>query len=161
MNQTVYRIIPARLAESAFDGEGSLRYGGRWNHKGIPIVYTSSSPSLAALEIMVHLEDAETLEQYVIYPVEINIQLIQTLDISDLPEKWDQEDEQTSSKNIGSEWAQEHASVGLIVPSVLVPIETNILLNPQHPDFSTIIIRDPISMNLDLRLFVQQNSTDK
>jgi RES domain-containing protein len=52
---TAWRIFKRRYKASAFTGEGARLFGGRWNSKGIPVVYTSASPSLATLEMLVHL----------------------------------------------------------------------------------------------------------
>ena len=53
---TVWRLVTARFADSAFSGEGARLYGGRWNRKGVPIVYTAGSQSLVMLEILVQDE---------------------------------------------------------------------------------------------------------
>ena len=62
-----WRIIKARYAKSAFDGEGARQFGGRWNSPGVPIIYTSSSMSLAALEMLVHLGRSRSLSSYVVF----------------------------------------------------------------------------------------------
>ena len=56
MSITAWRIVRARFADSAFDGEGARRYGGRWNSRGTRMVYTAGSQALAALEMLVHLD---------------------------------------------------------------------------------------------------------
>ena len=56
-----WRLVKARHAAGAFDGEGARLHGGRWNSRGARVVYVSSSRSLAALELLVHLEIAEAL----------------------------------------------------------------------------------------------------
>jgi RES domain-containing protein len=50
---SVWQITTAAFARSAFSGEGARLYGGRWNPKGEPIVYTAASQSLAMLEMLV------------------------------------------------------------------------------------------------------------
>ena len=50
-----WRIVQAHVADRAFTGEGARRYGGRWNSKGFAVIYTSSSISLAILEVLVHI----------------------------------------------------------------------------------------------------------
>lgn len=52
----VWRIVREKYAATAFDGEGAYRYGGRWNSQGRRVVYTSATLSLAALEMLVHLQ---------------------------------------------------------------------------------------------------------
>jgi RES domain-containing protein len=59
---TAWRIYKPKHRASAFTGEGARRFGGRWNSKGVPLIYTSSSISLASLEMLVHLQAAEILK---------------------------------------------------------------------------------------------------
>ena len=70
MMLTDWRIVQAHRIASAFAGEGARRYGGRWNHKGIPIVYAAGSLSLAALELLVHLESTQILRTYASIAIE-------------------------------------------------------------------------------------------
>lgn len=74
----VWRIVTARFAEEAFSGEGARRYGGRWNRKGIPMVYTAGSQSLALLEMLV--QDQPLRANYVtipaIIPADLNMEII-------------------------------------------------------------------------------------
>lgn len=73
MMLTAWRIVQAHRITSAFEGEGARRYGGRWNHKGISIVYAAGSLSLAALELLVHLESSQILSTYASIAIEIEI----------------------------------------------------------------------------------------
>lgn len=50
----VYRLCKA--AHIALDGKGARLWGGRWNSADWPMVYTAATPSLAVLEILVHLD---------------------------------------------------------------------------------------------------------
>ena len=50
-----WRIVKEKHAAAAFSGEGAARNGGRWNSRGVRLIYTSSTESLAALETLVHL----------------------------------------------------------------------------------------------------------
>src|ERR1017187_9456641 len=52
----IWRICRERYADEAFSGQGARRFGGRWNSRGVPMVYASSSLALAAIELFVHLE---------------------------------------------------------------------------------------------------------
>ena len=53
---TVWRLVTARFAKSAFSGEGARLYGGRWNRKGVLLVYAAGNQSLAMLEMLVQDE---------------------------------------------------------------------------------------------------------
>ena len=66
------RICKTRHLATALSGEGARLNGGRWNSPGLPAVYTSSSLSLATLEVLVHLEDPELLANlFSWFPLEI------------------------------------------------------------------------------------------
>jgi RES domain-containing protein len=56
---TGWRIFKKKHKASALTGEGARRFGGRWNSRGVGVIYTSASPSLAILEILVHLQAQE------------------------------------------------------------------------------------------------------
>ena len=66
---TAWRIYKPKHAATAFTGEEASLFGGRWNNKGVAVVYTASSISVAALEMLVHLQAAEILKKYVVRSV--------------------------------------------------------------------------------------------
>lgn len=152
MNFTVWRIAKRRYSKTAFSGSGARKYGGRWNSPGTSVVYTAETQSLAVLEILVHLEAPELLQRYVLVAVEIDKSFVQELDRSRLPRNWRAEPSPLRLKNIGDEWIASRTSVALRVPSALVPAESNVLLNPAHPDFQKLTIGKPIAFSFDPRL---------
>ena len=139
-------------AATAFNGEGARLFGGRWNGKGTPMVYTASTLSLAALEMLVHLESDQILQAYLCIPIEFGAALCQTLAQADLPTDWHVDPIPASTQDLGNRWVISAASVVLAVPSVLVPVEHNFLLNPQHPEFSKIKIGAAEVFHYDPRL---------
>ncbi len=147
-----WRLVKARHAARAFDGEGARLHGGRWNSPGTRVVYVSSSRSLAALELLVHLEIAEALEHYVVIEVRIPAQAITRLDRRRLPPDWRNDPPPDAVRALGDAWVQAASSVALEVPSVVVPEETNYLLNPAHPSFQRIAIGRPRPFRYDARL---------
>jgi RES domain-containing protein len=148
---TVWRLVTARFAASAFSGEGARLYGGRWNRKGVPLVYTAGSQSLAMLEMLV--QDEPLRARYVIIPARIPKGLkIGQIELKQLPQDWRTISARTQLQAIGSAWAQEQSTAVLAVPSVVIPGETNYLLNPLHPHFSKIEIGEPQAFITDLRL---------
>ena len=152
MTTTAYRIVKKKRVNSAFDGDGARLFPGRWNSRGTPIVYTASSQALAILEIYVHCESEDLIhDQFVTIPISIASDCILALDNS-LPEDWNTHPASASTRIIGDNWVAENASVVLAVPSVVAPLERNYLLNPNHPDFKKIIIKEPIPFNFDQRL---------
>lgn len=147
-----WRIVKKKYAKGVLNGEGASRYPGRWNLFGLPMVYTCSTPSLAVLEIRVNTGPEGEGIRYVIFRIEIPKDLITKLDIP-LPSDWRLNPPQLSTQNIGSEWAQSARSAVLRVPSVIVPEDSNLLINPLHKDFKKIRIAGEQDYFLDPRLW--------
>lgn len=134
------------------DGEGARLYGGRWNSPGRRVIYASESRALALLEILVHLEDEEALrESYALFEITIPDERILALP-RDLPDGWKDYPASSVSKGIGDQWLTGRASLALEVPSVLLPQESNVLINPDHPDFEYISVEGPFLFEVDPRL---------
>lgn len=86
---TAYRICKTKYVATAFDGEGAFRFGGRWNTRGTRLIYTAGSLALAALEMLVHLDDDELLLAYSFAAVQIPPALIMPVkDFRPLPKNW-------------------------------------------------------------------------
>ena len=148
---TVWRIVTARFAEVAFSGEGARRYGGRWNRKGVPLVYTAGSQSLAMLEMLV--QDEPLRARYMMIPAQIPAdQTIARLNRERLPSDWRDPGAVETLRALGTEWAAGLAAAVLAVPSAVVPDETDYLLNPRHPDFGRIAVGAAQELITDLRL---------
>jgi len=151
MPLTVWRLVTARFADAAFSGEGARLYGGRWNRKQVPVVYTAATQSLAMLELLV--QDDPLRARYVMIPAFIPADLpVEQLAANSLPEGWREMAAREHLQQIGSEWARSSRSAVLAVPSAVIPSETNYLLNPQHPAFAQIQIGEPLEFITDLRL---------
>lgn len=148
-----YRIVKARHAENAFDGEGAGRHGGRWSGTGTRIVYTAGSLSLAILEIIVHLQQTAFLSSYVVIETQFPDELVQNLDPALLPANWRASPAPAGTTAIGDNWIGESSSAILRVPSVIVPSEHNYLFNPSHREFSRISIGHPTRLDVDSRVF--------
>lgn len=147
-----WQIVQARHADVAFTGEGARLYGGRWNHKGTMMVYTAGSVSLAALEMLAHLETHQLLNDYVCLPISFDETLCYKLDLDNLPDDWRSDPAPASTRDIGTQWVRGLSSVVLAVPSALVPLEMNFLINPQHPDFDKLDMGDAQAFQYDPRL---------
>lgn len=150
MRQQAWRLVARQRAQSAFDGEGSFRYGNRWNHPGIRVVYLASTTSLAALEVLVHAESYAELPEYLAFPVSFDEHLI--AEPLQLPPDWWQSPAPKSTKDLGSTWAQSNRSLLLRVPSVVVPWEHNYLLNTSHPQYRQVDLGEPQPFAFDPRL---------
>ena len=144
-----YRIVKKQRSTTAFDGEGARLYGGRWNSKGIAMVYTSDSLALCSLEIFVHLPSYQLLEDYTYITVTFDSECVASADMVD---GWDSRPASKISKVIGDNWIKENQSAVLKVPSVIMSTCYNYLININHPDFSQIKIGEPISLDFDTRL---------
>lgn len=152
MTLTAWRIVKRKLASEAFSGEGARLYGGRWNSPGVRMVYTAESRSLAALEILVHLESLELLSQYVVFEVSFDASLVTRIQEGNLPPDWQAEPAPSELRAIGDSWAASRASAVLQVPSAIIPSESLFLLNPLHKDFSKLAIGQPLPIRIDPRL---------
>ena len=149
--RTVWRITTARLAQSAFSGEGARLYGGRWNPKGWEVVYTAQSQSLALLELMV--QDDPLRAHYVLIPAQLPADLPETrIDVNQLPDDWRTINARDVLQALGLAWLEGGQTAVLNVPSAVVPAERNLLINPRHPDFSRIVIGKAQSLQTDTRL---------
>lgn len=143
-------MTTGKRATTAFTGDGARLYGGRWNPKGVPLVYTASTQSLAALEILV--QDGELQANYVMIPADIPDDLVECLDPASLPENWRESAAKPALQQIGKDWFTKASKPVLAVPSAVIPRELNYLLNPTHPDFDKIQIGDPEAFETDFRL---------
>ena len=148
---TVWRMVTDRFAETAFGGDGARRYSGRWNRKGVPVVYTAESQSLAMLEMLV--QDDPLRARYVVIPAVLPDHLkMETISVEQLPADWRNAQPNRALREMGMRWLEERRSAVLIVPSAVIPAEQNYLLNPMHPEFSSITIGEPLKIDTDSRL---------
>lgn len=132
---TFYRLVKTRYADQAFGGEGAKLAGGRWNSKGVSVAYAADSVALAALDLLVHLHSHEILNSYRLSNVEIEEEDLLALDDRDLPRDWRADPLPSSTARVGDGWVRSEESLALLVPSVVIPSQHNILINPAHPHF--------------------------
>ena len=109
-------------------------YGGRWNSKGIALLYTSQSRALAFAEISMHIPLGIVPKDYFL----ITIQIPDTAEVlelteADMPADWRSNPHSDSTQNIGDKFATDIKHVALRVPSAVVPGDFNYLINPSHP----------------------------
>ncbi|MGI4733513.1 MAG: type II toxin-antitoxin system Prs ADP-ribosylating toxin ParT [Janthinobacterium lividum] len=139
MSHSFWRIaIDARTyAAEDLTGAGAKLSGGRWNDVGVAMIYAASSRALACLETIVHLNAAGLPFNRYLVEIEIADDLLaaaETADAASLSVGWDAEPAGHVSVRFGSDWANDRRSALLLVPSVVVPEEQNLLVNPAHPD---------------------------
>ena len=147
----VYRLVKAARAEDVVSGEGARSFGGRWNPAGWPVVYASGSRALAVLESFVHLTREARGMHFLLY--EINLpgrarlrRYANMLSAHGPPAL-------TSSQEAGRTWLEDGATLALVVPSIIVPKETNYVLNVRHPQFARLKIAEPEPFSFDERLW--------
>ena len=148
-----WRMVKEKHIATAFSGEGAARTGGRWNSRGVAVVYTSATRSLAALETLVHLNPL-VMFNYRIIRVEFDDGWVERLTLAALSSDWNMEPPPLSTRQLGDDWARSSRSAILAVPSVIIPDETNYVLNPAHPDFKKIAIDEPAPFTFDPRLVI-------
>ncbi len=135
----------AKAAHVGLDGEGARLYGGRWNSPGRPMLYTAASPSLAVLEVLVHLDLPPDL-----LPLDYRLLSIEVPD--DAP-RLELDAVPQDSVATGDAFLLAGQALCLRVPSQVVPQEINTLLNPRHPAFVGVrVVRDE-PFRFDPRLF--------
>jgi len=147
----VWRLVGARHAASALDGEGAAQYGGRWNPVGHRMVYTADSLALATLELSVHLVGGRA--RYVAIELDVPDASVDVIDPDGLKRSWSTDE--ASTQRIGLAWLNAAGSVALGVPSALVDPrsgERNVLVNPAHPTARTIREVQRFAVLLDERL---------
>jgi RES domain-containing protein len=147
-----WRIVKQKHARVAFSGEGARVFGGRWNSAGLSVVYCSEHLSLAALEILAHTQPVRLPGPFRAYRIRFDESLVTSITEKKLPKNWNAQPPGKASQHVGDDWIKSARSSVFAVPSVLVPLERTFLLNPKHPDFRKIEVRDLGGFVLDPRL---------
>jgi RES domain-containing protein len=153
-------MIVFRLCKTAYSadltGIGAEKTGGRWNSKGVAMVYTSASRALCITEIAVHTPLGNLPVDYALVSIEIPDEiLIKILPLNELPFDWRAFPHSHSTQEIGDRFIMKLQYAVFKVPSAVVQGEYNYLLNPGHPDISLIKIIRTESFDFDERLFLR------
>lgn len=133
----------AKRQHAGLDGTGASITGGRWNSKGKPVAYTSSCGALAVVEYLAHLA---TL------PSGLMMTLIEIPDTLAIERVTSLPADPAAYTQIGDDWLDSKSTPVLEVPSVLVPRQTNYLINPSHPLFGAIKVIESNPFAFDTRL---------
>jgi RES domain-containing protein len=149
----VFRIARKQFA-SSLSGRGAALYGARWNSPGIEMIYTAGNRSLAMAEVAVHLSLGTIPDDYMMITIQIPDDITITgINEEELPENWNQFPHNHSTQKIGDDFILENRFCVMQVPSVVTAGDYNFLLNPMHPDFARIHIREVRKFAFDRRLF--------
>ncbi|SFU46561.1 RES family NAD+ phosphorylase [Pseudoduganella namucuonensis] len=141
MTQSVWRIAVDAPMYAAADlsGTGAKITGGRWNSPGTPLTYCSTSIALAVLETVVNLGNGGMPFNRFLVRIDVPDAVWAARSFLDpLPGGWDAVPAGLSSRMAGDAWAAARGSALLLVPSVIVPDEFNVLINPLHADSASI-----------------------
>lgn len=149
----VWKICRKPYVDHALDGIGGLYTSGRWHTKGTPIVYTASSAALAALEVLVHVDPLTAPSDLRLLAIDIPDDLsTAVLEATMLPADWSTVPAPLSLQTIGVSWLTSRGSAVLSVPSAVITVERNFLLNPQHPETKRTRIISDEAFTFDPRL---------
>lgn len=140
-------------AADAFSGLGAELEGGRWNAKGTRAVYAAEAQSLAVLEVLVHIARKLAPDDYVFIGAVILDAAIAPPPAA-MPAGWRTPEPNALTVGIGQPFLDANTSLAMRVPSVIIPTEYNVLINPKHPDFATVVIDPALTpFYFDDRLF--------
>ena len=140
-----------RIRRPAADYRGAMMAGGRWNPIGIPMLYTAEHLSLACLEVLVHLDKGQLPRDYVWSKTELAVAPGVLANIAS--------PSVSHCQTAGEAWVRERVELAGRVPSVIIPEEFNILLNPRHEGYDAVRWSDPRPFHFDPRLFVAEPHT--
>lgn len=146
-----WRIARQRYAD--LSGSGGLKNSGRWHRAGHPVIYAATSIALAALEYAVHT--AERPVDSVLVTIELPDDSLTTIEDvlgGPLPGNWPFAEAQT--QHLGTGWLDSRASIALGVPSLVIPRERNLILNPRHDRFSEVRMIEVAPFFFDPRIFL-------
>ncbi len=149
-----YRIVQDQWAASAMNGEGARLYGGRWNSPGVAAVYLADSRALAALEILVHAPREALLLKWTVIEIEVPESMIEKVPHEKLPDTWRLQPSSHQAQTFGTRWLRDFQNLSLLLPSVVIPEENSLLLNPSHPGMRDLKPGPPQPFSFDSRLAV-------
>lgn len=154
----VYRVANIKYKDSTLSGIGAEKVGGRWNEIGTRAVYCSENISLALLEYYVHSENIANLPSKILvakieFPDDFKIE-----ELAVLPDRWNQYPYSSKTTSVFTNLSKDRDVFALRVPSTIVGLESNIILNPLYKDFGKVEIVEFIDLSIDERL--KKNAKD-
>jgi RES domain-containing protein len=149
----LYRMIRDKYRDEPLSVAGSRLFGGRWNPKGVGVLYATSTPELGLIETLAHAPAVryEDLPTYWVFSLSVPDD-IRYYTRPELPDYW-QDDTYEQTQTWLKDWLSAPTQLGIGVPSVLVPLSFNIILHPQHPLFSQIAVIGQEIQPVDRRLW--------
>jgi len=152
----VWRVSRSAFLERGLSGRGVAEYPGRWNHRDVPVVYASSTSSLAILEYLAHIDPEHAPTDLLLLQLKLPATATRIPPVaSSMPVGWDALPPGTASRDLGTAWLLAGKALVARVPSVLLPpalrAEFNVLINPKHAAFSSVQIVKRHSFPIDPR----------
>lgn len=150
----VYRLASRSYIDDR-EGIGAKLFGGRWNPPKVPCIYTSQHISLALLEKYVHAQGMEQMQDLALLEAEIpeEKECFFEVDLEKLKPSWASDIEYTQW--LGEQLLNDRSIVAFSVPSVLIPEERNVILNPMAASFFEVNFRRIIDFATDYRLLAK------
>ncbi|WP_443937654.1 RES family NAD+ phosphorylase [Pedobacter sp. MW01-1-1] len=147
----VYRLAAMQYINDK-DGIGAKLFGGRWNEVNTPCIYTSEHISLALLEKFVHAKATNSLENIGLLKITVpdNPEIVLSVDKDKLDDNWSSDIHYTQW--IGEQLLNDSTILAFHAPSVIIPQERNIVLNPRSKFFNQLIFSEIIDFKADFRL---------
>ena len=156
----VFRIANKKYIRT-LSGRGAELVGGRWNHKGVPVVYTAASRALAMAETAVQPNFDILPDNYHIAEIDVPDDIpVYNIDLNSIFKEgeWITQDALPLTRSWGSHLISRKKYPVIRAPSVVVKGDFNYLLNPRHPDFDRIKIVHVEPFVFDERLFRKGSS---
>ena len=134
-------------------GIGARTYGGRWNTPGVAVIYAGMTPEISAMETLVHAGDILPVDLVLVrldLPEDAN--LYHRCLVADLPSGWDDLPGSAVAVEYGNTFINAGTHLGMIVPSVVMPEASNIIINLNHAAFSNVAMTVIRPFEFDSRL---------
>lgn len=149
-----WRIAKAKRATD-LSGQGAAIEGGRWNEAEVPAVYMGLSPAICCLETFVHQTARPQIPMTItVFELPDDPDLYYEPTAGQLPGGWNSMPADRPSMEFGTNWLRGRQQLGLIVPSAVMPLERNIVLNPWHPAITEVQVVEVLDFRYDDRMFI-------
>ncbi|WP_316850991.1 RES family NAD+ phosphorylase [Pedobacter agri] len=147
----LYRISNCKYARD-ISGTGAKMFGGRWNSVGTPMHYMAENRALAALEVLVNIDNVSDTSQLCLSIFELSDESIEFCNLNQLPKNWRSYPSSFELQKIGDEFVKTNNYLLLRVPSAIIEDEFNFLMNVNHPLAENIKILEIKPFSFDNRL---------
>ena len=148
----IYRFANVKYKDSTLSGIGAEKVGGRWNQKGTRAVYCSENISLALLEYYVHSVNLGTLPSKILVAKIKVPDRFKIRELNELPPNWSQYPYSSNTTSIFTDLVNDNNCFALRVPSSIVELESNVILNPLYKEFGKVEVAEFIELPIDSRL---------